>query len=227
MTTVFLVPCSTVGNGKQGIILTVVFLIHIFGLPKEKIKKIKTPTNIQLYSYNGCVPWNSFLGSGPPKTSLVVQLDPVPQALVPDFSSHSRHSFYLKLHLYTMFPEATLVYLCYSVTKYISSINDNLICLSVLPGGWEHGCPPQSLLRHSAGTAAPTGNHPGPRHDGQRASHPLLSIDPLQTHPNHLLPRRSQRGTVPAGKLWLRGRALSMLSLSLRLKHPQSWSRVV
>lgn len=71
---------------------------------------------------------------------------------------------------------------------------------SVPPTGrGQHGRPPQPLLRHRAGPAAPPGDHPGPGRHGARAPHPVLQVHALQAHPHHLLPRRRLRGAVPAG----------------------------
>lgn len=71
---------------------------------------------------------------------------------------------------------------------------------SLVPAGrGQHGRPPQPLLRHRAGSAAPAGDHPGPGHHGPRAPHPVLQVHALQAHTHHLLPRRRLRGPVSAG----------------------------
>lgn len=76
------------------------------------------------------------------------------------------------------------------------------VCLS-LPqlGCWQHGRPPQQILRHGARAAASSGHHPGPGHHGERAAHPVLQIHSLQAHQNHLLSRRHLWGPVQPGHL--------------------------
>lgn len=65
--------------------------------------------------------------------------------------------------------------------------------LSLLPsptGCRQHGCSSQPVLCHGEGPAAPAGDHPGPGLHGQGAAHPVLQINTVQAHPDHLLQGR-------------------------------------
>lgn len=66
-------------------------------------------------------------------------------------------------------------------------------------GGGQHGRTSQQVLRHGAGAAAQAGGHPGLGLHGARAPHPVLQIDPLQTHQDHLLQGRRVGGAVQTG----------------------------
>lgn len=68
-------------------------------------------------------------------------------------------------------------------------------------GGGQHGRTSQQVLRHGAGAAAQAGGHPGLGLNGARAPYPVLQIDPLQTHQDHLLQGRRVGGAVPTGDI--------------------------
>ena len=67
------------------------------------------------------------------------------------------------------------------------------------PGGRQYGRPPQQVLRYGPGPEAQAGGDPGPLLHGARAPDPVLQVDPLQAHQDHLLPGRGVRGTVQTG----------------------------
>lgn len=54
----------------------------------------------------------------------------------------------------------------------------------------QHGCSSQPVLCHGEGPEAPAGDHPGPGLHGQGAAHPVLQINTVQAHPDHLLQGR-------------------------------------
>ena len=70
---------------------------------------------------------------------------------------------------------------------------------SLPPGGRQYGCPPQPVLCHGSGPEAQAGNHRGPLLYGERAADPVLQVDPLQTHQDHLLQGRSSGGPATPG----------------------------
>ena len=68
------------------------------------------------------------------------------------------------------------------------------------PGGWQHGRPSQQVLCHSSGPEAQARGHPGPGLHGAGAAHPVLQVNSLQAHQDHLLQGRSFRRPVQTGQ---------------------------